>query len=53
VIENHPHRSLADFGRKLVGRLARHGSTFSDPMSGEDRPALCQNWATKTAGDLS
>jgi hypothetical protein len=29
VIENHPYRPLADFGRKLVRRLARHGSTFS------------------------
>ncbi|MDD1453000.1 DoxX family protein [Sphingomonas sp. H160509] len=29
VIEIRPHRSLADFGRKLVRCLARHGSTFS------------------------
>jgi hypothetical protein len=29
VVENHPHRSLADSRRKLVCRLAHTGSTFS------------------------
>ncbi|MBY8829152.1 hypothetical protein, partial [Hephaestia mangrovi] len=29
VIENHPHRTIADLRRKLVRRLAHTGSTFS------------------------
>jgi hypothetical protein len=29
VIQNHPHRSGANLGGKLVRRFARHGSTFS------------------------
>jgi hypothetical protein len=29
VIEHHPYRSLANLRRKLVGRLAHTGSTFS------------------------
>ena len=29
VIQHHPHRAVADLRRKLVRRLARHGSTFS------------------------
>lgn len=29
VIENHRHRTLADFRRKLVRCLARYGSAFS------------------------
>jgi hypothetical protein len=29
VIENHPDRALADFGRKPVRCLARHGPIFS------------------------
>jgi hypothetical protein len=30
VIQNHSHRAGADLGRELVGRLACHGSPFSD-----------------------
>jgi hypothetical protein len=41
VIENHPHRSLADFRRKLVGRLVRHGSTFSG-VGASDKPGAVQ-----------
>ncbi|MCK8455114.1 hypothetical protein, partial [Sphingomonas faeni] len=41
VIENHPYRPLADFGRKLVRRLARHGSTFSG-VGASDKPGAVQ-----------
>jgi hypothetical protein len=41
VIENHPHRSLADFRRKLVRCLARHGSTFSG-VGASDKPGAVQ-----------
>jgi len=37
VIENHPYRSLADLGRKLVCRLAHIGSTFSG-VGASDKP---------------
>jgi hypothetical protein len=30
VIQNHPHRSGANLGGKLVRRFARHGSSFSE-----------------------
>lgn len=30
VIQNQPDRPLANFGGKLVRRLARHGSSFSE-----------------------
>ena len=42
VIENHPYRPLADFGRKLVRRLARHGSTFSG-VGASDKPGAIQS----------
>ncbi|MEG3169651.1 hypothetical protein U1737_15775, partial [Sphingomonas sp. LB3N6] len=38
---NHPYRPLADFGRKLVRRLARHGSTFSG-VGASDKPGAVQ-----------
>jgi hypothetical protein len=41
VIENHPYRPLADFERKLVRRLARHGSTFSG-VGASDKPGAVQ-----------
>ena len=41
VNENHPHRSLADFRRKPVRRLARHGSTFSG-AGASDKPGAVQ-----------
>jgi hypothetical protein len=41
VIENHPHRSLADFRRKLVRCLARHDSTFSG-VGASDKPGAVQ-----------
>jgi hypothetical protein len=42
MIENHPYRPLADFGRKLVRRLARHGSTFSG-VGASDKPGAVQS----------
>ena len=46
MIENHPHRSLAYFWRKLVGRLARHGSTFSG-VGASDKPGAVQSKAKR------
>jgi hypothetical protein len=37
VIQDHPHRAGSDLGRKLVRRLACHGSTFSG-VDGVDAP---------------
>ena len=50
VIENHPHRSLADFGRKLVGRLASHGSTFSG-VGASDKPGAVHSEIIKCASE--
>jgi hypothetical protein len=37
VIQDHPHRAGSDLGRKLVRRLACHGSTFSG-VGASDKP---------------
>ena len=42
VIENHPHRSLADLGRKRVRRLACHGSTFVE-VGADDEPGAVKS----------
>jgi hypothetical protein len=40
MIQHHPHRAATHFRRKLVRRLARHGSTFSG--LGADKPGAVQ-----------
>ncbi len=42
VIQNQPHRAGADLGRKLVRRLACHGSTFSRVGASEQPGAVNQ-----------
>src|SRR4051812_44566361 len=37
VIQDHPHRAGSDLGRKLVRRLACHGSTLSG-VGASDKP---------------
>lgn len=37
VIEHHPYRAIANLGRKLVRRPARHGSTLSG-VGASDKP---------------
>ena len=41
VVENHSYSALAHLGRKLVRRLARHGSTFSG-VGASDKPGAVQ-----------
>jgi hypothetical protein len=41
VIQNHPHCAGSDLGRKLVRRLACHGSTFSG-VGASGKPGMVQ-----------
>ncbi|MGN6095643.1 MAG: hypothetical protein ACTHP8_05340, partial [Bosea sp. (in: a-proteobacteria)] len=41
VIQHHPHRAGPHLRRKLVCRLARHGSTFSG-VGASDKPGAVQ-----------
>ncbi|MFA5969340.1 MAG: hypothetical protein WC816_08895, partial [Sphingomonas sp.] len=52
VIHHHPHRPCTDLRRKLVRRLACHGSTFSG-VEASDKPGAVQREPALSTDELA